>query len=70
MANRTVLSALLGAVVAACNEMPLPTSASAPAFAYGSPGCFPGLTATQVCQIFHGTSATATASCRYGGASR
>lgn len=69
MANRNALIPLVVcAVVAACNEVPDPTdtTAPAPAFSYGSPGCFPGMTATQVCQYFHGPSSTATAYCLYG----
>jgi hypothetical protein len=65
--NRNVLiPVVLCVVVAACAEKPAPTEAFAPAFSYGTPGCFPGWTATQVCQLFEGPSATATAYCMYG----
>jgi hypothetical protein len=69
MANRNALvSMVLCVALAACTENPAATEAPptfTPALSYGSPGCFPGLTATQVCQALDGPSATATGYCLY-----
>lgn len=71
MANRNAfLPILLYAALSACTEKPAPTEAPAdhtPALSYGSPGCFAGLPAAQVCQALDGPTATATGYCLYEG---